>query len=139
MKLFHRKSNPIKKGLHKFLSIITGHNAPKAKPEPRRNTSHVSSHVGLEGQQFKRAETAQARPGHLQAHKQYTLHDVGLAGEIHHQVVGSVSQEGGVRYRQQRLQSEPKERTSNEMIDETAAKLSNIGLAGVKRQNRRYR
>lgn len=140
MKLFHKKNNPIKRGLQKFLSIITGHNAPTAKPDPRQNTSHVSSHVGFDGQQFNQRTETQARPGHLRTHKQYTLHDIGLAGEIHHQIVGSVSQEGGVRYRQQRIQSKPQERTSNEeLIDETAAKLSNIGLAGIKKQNRRFK
>ena len=124
MKLFKNKSNSIKKGLQKFLAVITGH-TPKVEPESKQESPHSSSE----------SYSQQPRSGHLNVHKHYTLHDIGLAGEIHHQVVGSVSQEGSVRYRQQKKRPQPTHDTSSELIDETAAKLSNVGLAGVKKHN----
>ncbi|TSO25264.1 hypothetical protein [Lactobacillus sp. LL6] len=132
MKLFKNKSNPIKKGLQKFLAVITGH-APKVEPESKQASSH-SSKESYVNHEFHNNSQEQ-RPGHLNVHKQYTLHDIGLAGDIHRQVVGSVSQEGSVRYHQQKKRPQSTHDTSSELIDETAAKLSNIGLAGVKKQN----
>lgn len=116
MKLFKNKGNSIKKGLQKFLAVITGH-APKVEPESKQEPPH-SSREDNSNQGFQN-NSQQPRPGHLNVHKQYTLHDIGLAGDIHRQVVGSVSQKGDVHYHQHKKRPQPTHDTSGELIDET--------------------